>query len=249
MRVLQIDIGNTSIKWRLLMSGVVTCRGRVLAKNTDLFFDRLKDIAEVDVIPISSVASSDFNSLISEKLLEIFGRAPWFCASTDKLIGVTNAYIDSSELGVDRWLAIVAAWAEFRRDVIIVDSGTALTIDLVDQTGSHLGGYIIPGGALMERALLSDTANLSCNYFSAEQEAKPGNNTAQAIKNGIALAQVGAVHSILDNLQKDFIDRGMPAVVFCGGGGELLRDLCKLESFWRPDLVFEGLEIATRELL
>ena len=249
MRVLQIDIGNTYIKWRLLVSGVVDSRGRILAKNPGLFFERLKDIAEVDAIPISSVASSDFNSLISEKLLEIFGRDPWFCTSTDKLIGVTNAYLDSSELGVDRWLAIVAAWAEFQRDVIIVDSGTALTIDIVDQKGSHLGGYIIPGGTSMERALLSDAANLSCNYFSAEHEVRPGNNTAQAIKNGIALAQVGAVYSILDKFQNDFIDKGNPAVVFCGGGGELLRDLCKLESFWRPDLVFEGLEIATRELL
>ena len=249
MRVLQIDIGNTYIKWRLLVSGSIKSRGRVLAKNPDLFFERLRDIAEVDAIPVSSVASSDFNSLISEKLLEIFGSAPWFCVSTDKLIGVTNAYLDSSELGVDRWLAIVAAWAEFRRDVIIVDSGTALTIDIVDQKGSHLGGYIIPGGTLMERALLSDTANLRCDYSSAEQEARPGNNTAQAIKNGIALAHVGAVYSILDNFQKDFLATGMPALVFCGGGGELLRDLCKLESFWRPDLVFEGLEIAARELL
>ena len=102
-----------------------TVADRILAKHPGLFFERLKDIAEVDAIPISSVASSDFNSLISEKLLEIFGRDPWFCTSTDKLIGVTNAYLDSSELGVDRWLAIVAAWAEFQRDVIIVDSGTA----------------------------------------------------------------------------------------------------------------------------
>ncbi len=249
MRVLQIDIGNTFIKWRLLFSGVVNSRGRVLTKNAGLFFERLKDIDEVDAIPISSVASSDFNSLIAEKILEIFGRTPWFCYSTDKLNGVTNAYLDSSELGVDRWLAIVAAWAEFRRDVIIVDSGPALTIDIVDQEGSHLGGYIIPGGTLMERALLSDTANLPCTYFSAEQEARPGTNTAQAIKNGIALAQVGAVYLVVDSFQKDFKEKGVPALVFCGGGGESLRDLCKLESFWRPDLVFEGLQIATKELL
>ncbi len=249
MSALQIDIGNTFLKWRVVVSGMASSRGCAAVTNNYWLNEIQEDVIEVDKILIASVASSDFNSLASVKLFEVFGKIPWFSTSTDELVGVKNAYSDSSELGIDRWLALVAAWVEFKQDVIIIDSGTALTIDIVNQKGFHLGGYIIPGEILMKRALVADTANLKYKNSFDEQKILPGKTTSQAIKNGIALAQVGAVHSVLANLRKNSILEGMPVIVFCGGGGESLRDLCELESFWRPDLIFEGLEISARELL
>ena len=144
-------------------------------------------------------------------------------------------------MGVDRWLAMLAARARHRGRICVVDVGSALTIDLVAADGAHEGGYIIPGPALMERALLLDTNRVRFDE-SIDYALSPGNSTAEAVRHGIAIAQAGAVALALEKAAAD-----APALYFCGGAGDMLMELLDRGGTSVPDLVFEGLELmATR---
>ena len=247
MRLLQIDIGNTNIKWRFLVAGELKSRGSIAISNYGAFKAKISHLKYIDEVWIASVASPTFESKFADILLDLFGKDPWFAAPVQHLAGVTNGYEDFGAIGVDRWLVILAAWARFKRELVVVDSGTALTIDMIDKNGLHLGGYIIPGILSMELALSSNTANVGFKD-PFEYGTHPGKDTIHAVRHGVVLAQVGSVQAALSNIGNSFL-RESPVVAFCGGDGQLLHKLSGLDGFWLPDLVFEGLEIAARELL
>jgi type III pantothenate kinase len=119
----------------------------------------------------------------------------------------------------------------------VVDAGSALTIDIVSATGQHEGGYIIPGPALMERALFLDTDRVRFDE-QIDYALAPGKSTAEAVRHGIALAQAGAVALALEQAGSEPI-----TLFFCGGAGETLMHLGPRTGQWVPDLVFEGLAV------
>ena len=139
-------------------------------------------------------------------------------------------------MGVDRWLAMLGARKREQGRLCVVDAGSALTLDFVSATGQHEGGYIIPGAALMERALLLDTDRVRFDE-TADYALSPGVSTAEAVRHGIALAQAGAIGLALEQAGSEPI-----ALLYCGGAGETLRQLVNRGGQWLPDLVFEGLE-------
>jgi type III pantothenate kinase len=140
-------------------------------------------------------------------------------------------------MGVDRWLAMLGARRRTGERLCVVDAGSALTIDLVDASGQHEGGYIIPGPALMERALLLDTDRVRFDEDTG-YALTPGVSTAEAVRHGIALAQAGAVALALEQAGGD-----APELFFCGGGARELMRLLERAGTFAPDLVFEGLEV------
>jgi type III pantothenate kinase len=170
-------------------------------------------------------------------LRERWGVTPWFARTQARTGDLANSYEDPARMGVDRWLAMLGARRRASGRLCVVDAGSALTIDIVSAEGRHEGGYIIPGAALMERALLLDTDRVRFAE-AAEYALAPGTSTASAVRHGIALAQVGAVAAALDQAGADGL-----ALFFCGGGGEQLMQLLQRGGEWAPDLVFEGLEV------
>ena len=144
-------------------------------------------------------------------------------------------------MGVDRWLAMLGARRRCEGRLCVIDAGSATTIDLVDAAGQHEGGYIIPGPALMERALLLDTDRVRFAE-DVDYALTPGKSTAEAVRHGIALAQVGAVAAVLDG-----VERVSPELIFSGGAGETLMRLLDRGGLLVPDLVFEGLETLAEE--
>jgi type III pantothenate kinase len=161
---------------------------------------------------------------------------PWFARSEAQTGGLVNSYSEPSRMGVDRWLAMLGAWRRAGERLCVVDAGSALTIDLVDVSGHHEGGYIIPGPHLMERALLLDTDRVRFDE-DVPYRLSPGVSTAEAVRHGVALAQVGALALVLERAGV------APRLFFCGGGGERLMQLLDRGGELVPDLVFEGLEI------
>ena len=140
-------------------------------------------------------------------------------------------------MGVDRWLAMLAARARCTDRLCVVDAGSALTIDLVAASGQHEGGYIIPGPALMARSLQRDTQRV--RYAARDDVSlEPGTDTASAVGNGIALAQCGAVELALQRCDGD-----APALFLTGGGGAALQRLLQRPATLVEDLVFEGLAL------
>jgi type III pantothenate kinase len=234
---LQLDIGNTRAKWRLVSGNEVIERGDYYANDESSQQRLLRCSESLDHIWISSVTTPASEARLSRLLKSKWGITPWFARSQLCTGSLTNSYCDPSRMGVDRWLAMLGGWERKNRKVCVIDAGSALTIDIVDATGRHEGGYIIPGAALMESALLSDTDRVRFDE-DVSYALCPGQSTAQAVRHGIALAQAGAVTLALDQAGSESI-----ALLFCGGAGAATMALVDRGGEMAPDLVFEGLEI------
>lgn len=234
---LQFDVGNSSAKWRLVRHGSVTARGKYIPGDNASWAVLLEQAAQPLQIWIASVASPDAESALEGRLFEQWGVRPWFARTQAATGELRNSYAEPARMGVDRWLVMLAAWQRLKGRLCVVDAGSALTIDLVDASGQHEGGYIIPGPALMERALLLDTDRVR---FAEDvgYQLSPGTSTAEAVRHGIALAGAGAVAMAIEHAGID-----PSGLAFCGGGAEALMALLDLGGSHAPDLVFEGLEV------
>jgi type III pantothenate kinase len=148
--------------------------------------------------------------------------------------GLINGYGErSADLGIDRWLAMMAARARVSGSLLVVDIGTAVTVDAVSADGQHLGGYIVPGLALARRSLGAGAAALSVTEGPARSGL--GTSTEDAILSG-TMAQIV---SLIRESHAD-LDDGT-AVVITGGGAESVIPSLGMESIHVPELVLEGL--------
>ena len=236
-RCLQLDVGNSCAKWRLVEHGQVLARGRYIEGESESLAALLGCTDLPARILISSVADEASERQLTELLMAQWGVQPEFSRTTARSGDLQNSYDDPSRMGVDRWLAMLGARHRSSKRLCVVDAGSALTIDLVAANGQHEGGYIIPGPTLMERALLLDTDRVR---FAEEVEygLSPGVSTAEAVRHGIAVAQVGSLLVVLNQCAAE-----QPELIFCGGAGEMLMQLLDRGGIFCPDLVFEGLEL------
>ena len=234
---LQLDVGNSGAKWRLVAAGRVLQRGRYEPGDSASRESLLNCCEIVGQILVSSVAVAETEDELAELLVGRWGVQPWFARTPARTRGLINSYAEPGRMGVDRWLAMLGARERFDGRLCVIDAGSALTIDLVSAMGEHEGGYIIPGPVLMERALLLDTDRVRFEE-AADYALEPGASTAEAVRHGIALAQAGAVCLVLERTVRE-----PPTLVFCGGGGENLMRLLDRGGEWLPDLVFEGLQV------
>ncbi len=232
-----MDVGNSGVKWRLVEKGAVTARGKYQSGDTA----SLHALYAIDKAPseiwISSVGGEEAQEDLAKILVDKWGVAPWFARTQRETSGLVNSYAEPERMGVDRWLAMLGARARISGRTCVVDAGSATTIDIIAADGLHEGGYIIPGPALMERALLLDTDRVRFSEDAA-YELRPGKSTAEAVRHGVALAQAGAVAMALE--QQGIENRQL---IFCGGGGDALRVLLDSPGQWAPDLVLEGLAL------
>lgn len=172
--ILELDCGNSLIKWRVLQAG----SGDVVAQGASASVAELLDvlagsavsnIARARLVSVRSDAeTADLCSRLSGTLqIDVQQAAP-----SARLGGVVNGYVDYSRLGLDRWLAIVGAFQMKPGAMLVLDLGTAITVDFVDGHGMHLGGYICPGASLLRQQLHSHTRRI--NY---EMEEEIGRDT------------------------------------------------------------------------
>jgi type III pantothenate kinase len=233
---LQFDIGNSSAKWRLVEEGHVTARGHYVASDAGSRRALLDCTGEPSAIWIASVAGESAEAELRSLLATRWNVEPWFARTEAATGDLLNSYADPSRMGVDRWLAMLGAWSRKPGRLCVVDAGSAITIDLVDTGGRHEGGYIVPGPQLMEQALLLDTDRVRFDE-DVPYRLDPGVSTAEAVRNGIAIAGTGAVALVIDRLAVE-----SDGLYFSGGAGEMLMGLLDRGGEFVPDLVFEGLE-------
>jgi type III pantothenate kinase len=222
--VLYLDCGNSRCKFRLgAHSGVWLEIDEALAA-IDQWRPERTMIATV----------SAFGARLHAALQRI-GRHPI------SLVAVRNGwhnvglnYPEPSQFGVDRWLTLVAA-RPWQQSVVIVDAGTALTIDALDARGFHQGGYILPGLALMRRALVNDTFALP--DVGPGQNLLPGHNTADAIANGAILALASSVTAAVRQYGLNPF-----RLVWTGGDAALLAEHTEPDGVIIPELVIDGMK-------
>ena len=240
-----MDVGNTRIKWGVLDDGEIRRTGhiaqqRIRENGMQVLTTRLP--RQVDEVFISNVAGASFATRLSGVVGMHCDCDVHFARTERSGWGVTNAYTQVRRMGVDRWVAMVGAWAEVQAACLVVDAGTAITLDAIDDEGKHLGGQIIAGVSTMADALASATSDIpAVKPAPGRGEADLGmfaRNTAAAVREGAQNAVAGAIDRAIRTLQSNAY---APVVVLTGGdASRILNALCE-SPLHRPHLVLQGL--------
>lgn len=242
--ILELDIGNTRIKWRLLAGqGKAEFAAGV---ETDL---QSLTVELLGGATVSRVRASCVRPQALTDSIQNWSRKNWQLPAELAQVkrscgGVTVQYEDVSRLGVDRWLAMLAAFEAADSSCMVVDCGTALTIDLLDKSGVHQGGYIVPGLVLGPKSLLANT-EIRVSDITRIHAEDPGNSTEAAIFNGNLLMLRSFIERVAAALKSH--SDGAAVVFFTGGDAELFAsrvDLSGADIVPIPTLVMDGLAIA-----
>ena len=238
--ILQIDVGNTRIHWRLVerfqgLSPVVRERGHI----EHGMVPEPAGSGIVTGVELACVAGRDVRDSLVEGIAGA-GDVPLVEAGTGAFAGgVHNGYAEPGAMGVDRWLAMVGAFNHYPGGAIVVDAGTAVTVDYVDAGGQHLGGYILPGLHLMSRALGANTARVRHGSANEFGPAQPGCSTADCVNHGIGWIWSSAT----ERLRQEREEYGVSAIVLTGGDAGFMGSLLGPSAVVEPDLVFMGMDV------
>ena len=244
--VLLMDIGNTRLKWGVLESDGSIQPGQPIVVS-DGFLDELNSTWADQFVPerilVSSVASAEIENDVAQWSREMGLVKIDFVHSQAEAFGVRNAYEQPEKLGVDRWLSLIAMASRKQLPACVVDCGTALTLDVLDQQGQHLGGLIVPGLGLMHESLVRRTSGI--RNSTEIPGGLLGSNTDSAIQSGIIHAACGLVERVFGQL-RDEMGKDLKLYITGGDASRVAREV-SFESVLAPALVLEGLAAIARE--
>lgn len=229
--ILEIDAGNTFIKWRILQAGGVSDRGRFLTLGLGVELSPAS-WQQCDAVRIASVAGAEINSLL-QKCLPVQGA---FACTAFTQAGLNNSYTDPSRMGVDRWLAMLAAFHQSETECCVVDCGSAITVDYVGRDGQHLGGYILPGLRLMNQSLQVNTAEVIVDQSIEQFSEQLGTSTSEAVLHGVNYMFAALVSRVVSDVKQ----RANCQLFITGGDGALFAQLAGCGELIE-DLVMDGL--------
>ncbi len=211
MGILFIDGGNTSAKWLLCDA----LSFKTLSSGSFSYEQGCRNIEwlSVDHVYMADVSAKCLACLLVNKPSE---TAVTEVVSVKSLFGVTNSYHEPDRLGVDRFLSVVEAYNVYATACCVIDIGTAAKVDVVDESGLHLGGYIVPGLAMSEEALLGGTGKVRFEREEVGVETiHYGTDTASAVTNGCLSIMVAWVDKVAENFLKA---HSQGRVLITGGG-------------------------------
>jgi type III pantothenate kinase len=245
MTFLAIDIGNTRLKWAQYAEAAP---GAALIAHGAVFLETIDTLADTDwkpLVPPHSmlgcvVAGEGIKRRVEEQL-ELWELTPRWVVSARSAAGITNGYDHPNRLGPDRFVALIGArhrvLARGRaRPALVVMVGTAVTVDAIDANGHFLGGMILPGFGVMQRALEMSTAGLKVP--TGEIVDFP-TNTSDALMSGGSNAMAGAVERMHRKLRDHCGEE--PVLLMSGGAAPKLTAITDLRFETVESLIFDGL--------
>ncbi len=245
MKVLLVDVGNTRLKWACSIDDKIIERN-LFAWQTETLEEPLdsqwNNLDQPEAVLVSNVAGDLVRKNITNWCQKNWKVKPVFAVVEDVCCGVKNSYSETTRLGVDRWLAMIAAWNLCKKNVCVIDCGSAVTIDVVSKNGQHEGGMISPGLALSGRALTDHTHALTAD----QRKSFPllANNTEDAINSGCYHQLIGSIHHVLTKIGEQF-DSDMEYII-TGGDAELVMAALDIKMSHEPDLVLNGLKLGIK---
>lgn len=239
--LLAVDSGNTRIKWGLREGNRWLAQG-VMAQKTRMALQQVWQ--DLPALPERIVVANVAGEAARQDFLVLFSRwnieSDWIVATAHQC-GVSNAYVEPGKLGIDRWAALIAAWQRCQKACLVVNMGTALTVDALSE-GRFLGGIILPGADLLQKVLTGNTASLV--YYQGKFCDFP-DNTDDAIFSGAVHALAGATGRMYDRLAA--VSGQVPDCVATGGAVPFLLPHLKLSVEVVENLVLEGLVLIASE--
>lgn len=246
MQTLLVDLGNSRLKWAL-HNGQVMQASTVLSHRDQelsvLLTQAWAKLHRPDRILVASVADSVRKDSLAQWVQQHWSITTEFLVSPAQGQGLTNAYQEPVRLGCDRWAAMVAAFHHANSAVCVVDVGSAVTLDVVKDSGQHLGGLILPGVHAMSDALTRHTT-LAAVDFTQDISFLLGTSTQAGMARGITYAISSVVQQMLSDLKHS---RDITAACYLtGGDSAMIAPLLQIPCVMDADLVLKGLAIIAR---
>jgi len=244
--ILELDCGNSFIKWRVLHSDEAGLVAEGVVDSDDALLASLRGVHGLALrhCRLVSVRTNEETSALVALLEDAFAVTALRATSAREMSGVHNGYEEYERLGLDRWLAMLGAFHLASRACLVLDFGTALTSDFVASDGEHLGGFICPGMPLMRNQLRTHTRRIRYDDVAASRALEsldPGRTTVQAVERGCSLMLRGFVLTQLELARGYWGDDF--SVFLTGGDANLVTGVVP-EARLVPDLVFVGLAMA-----
>lgn len=251
--ILAVDVGNTQTvlglfegeelrsHWRVSTEASLTADEVGVRVGGLLGLESLSwtDVAGVIVSSVVPALTDAYESLARQRI----GVQPLVVGPGLKT-GMPIRYENPHEVGADRIVNAVAAREEYGSPVIVVDFGTATTIDVVDEDGAYRGGAIAPGVETSAEALFSRAARLSKVDLDPPDRAI-GRNTREALQAGVLLGEAAMVDGLVRRVRAE-IEAPEAPVVSTGGLAERMSPLCDTVDHVEPDLTLHGLMLVYR---
>jgi type III pantothenate kinase len=232
--ILLLDVGNTRVKWAWLEYLEIAPSGAVAHDATHRSW---QDEIEADGhrpsrIVVANVAGPAFAAALTLWSRDHYAIEPEFVLASERLLGVTNGYLRPAALGVDRWLALIAAWRSAPKASLVVNSGTALTVDTLDAAGRHRGGLIVPGVQMLTETRAP---------WARGNELLAGRALAGLPPDPVPLV----LAALADRAVAEFAAAigGAPRLILTGGDAQLLEPYLSQPAEVMPELVLTGLAI------
>ena len=239
---LLLDLGNTRLKWALQGQSVAWLAHGALDWQQDIagaLVEAWAGLPQPDVVAASSVVDDARESRVAAITQQVFACTPHWLRTPASACGVRNAYAEPQRLGVDRFLAMVAAHAVHRTPCVLVSAGTALALDALRADGQHLGGLIAPGVRLMQQSLLDATALVRPQRSGEILEL--ADNTADAVTSGCWQAAAALIERFHAHLLRQL---GVtPTLILGGGDARQLASMLSVPSLLAGDGVLHGLAL------
>ena len=247
--LLAIDIGNTNLVIGCFENDRILFKARIATdrlRTSDQYGVEIKNMLEaygvqikdIDDCIISSVVPPVFNS-VKTGVIKILGKQPMVVGPGLKT-GL-NIHVDvPSQVGSDRIVIAVAALAEYKAPLILMDLGTATTIEVVEPENTYLGGVIIPGVKISLDALTSRAAQIPGISLDKPKQVI-GKNTVDCMRSGMMYGTAAMIDGLIDRMEEEL---GHSAtLVATGGMAQFITPLCKHNIILEKDLLLKGLNI------
>jgi type III pantothenate kinase len=229
---LLVDIGNSTAVFARFDGTALLEQKRVATSDIDRTFldDALSASSRVfvsSVVPSIDAMLSHYNHVV-------------FIQSESIPLLTVNVEIPA-QVGADRLVNALGAYQLYKRDCLIVDSGTAITFCYVDKEGVYHGGSIFPGMGIASKALSLYTAKIPLIHVKP-QETSLGKTTQEAVEVGLYHGYVHMINGMIDQIRRDIPNI---FVVGAGSGLKVLEDKLHIDEY-NPDLTLQGLSVCSQ---
>ena len=254
--LLVIDIGNTNTVIGVYDDENLKARFRVatdLKSTSDQLVAALFNMFMIHGFDIKNINDTIISCVVPDVLYnwqsanrKLFDKEAKVVDHTT-YTGITIAYENPTEVGADRIVDAVAAYEKYGGPSIVVDMGTAITLDVITADGKYLGGSIAPGIRIAQDGLFGKTAKLPKIELKQPTTAIT-ESTSEAINAGIVIGYIGMIDKLIETIEDEIIERLEIKredinVIATGGFSELISQSSKYIETIEPDLMLEGLKI------
>ena len=247
--LLAIDIGNTNIVIGIIQNDEILFKARIATdrlRTSDQYGVEIRNMLEAFNIRMSditdciiaSVVPPVFNSVYTG-VLKMTGKQPLVVGPGLKT-GL-NIHVDiPSQVGSDRIVAAVAALAEYKAPLVLIDMGTATTIEVVEPENVYMGGVIFPGVMVSLDSLTSRAAQLPGISLDKPKNII-GKNTVDCMRSGMMYGTAAMLDGMIDRIAEELGHQS--TIVATGGMAQFITPLCRHEIILEKELLLKGLNI------